>query len=246
MSGVENMAIDFGLMNRARQTGEAVLRIYTWASPTLSLGRNQTAIDRYKDNILAERGIGIVRRPTGGRAILHWREVTYSVTAPSSENVGLRQSYDTINRILTLGLSSLGVITTISGGVGRTERPSESPCFASPTTGEMMLEGQKLVGSAQWREDSALLQHGSILLADDQTAIQEFTVHPVPAPQVATLSEALGRTPSNHEVAGAMFHALDHLTGKNFSTSELPLAEATSFAAPYLEFFSDKKWTWRR
>src|SRR3954466_12069034 len=81
-SGPENMALDEALMARAIETGEWVLRVYSWATPTLSLGRNQTARGRYDLGRIRERGLGVVRRPTGGRAILHDREITYSVTAP--------------------------------------------------------------------------------------------------------------------------------------------------------------------
>src|SRR6476620_9212884 len=82
LGGPENMALDEALMGRARRTGESVLRVYAWSRPTLSLGRNQRAVGLYREQALAERGVGVVRRPTGGRALLHHREITYSVTAP--------------------------------------------------------------------------------------------------------------------------------------------------------------------
>ena len=81
-SGSENMARDSALMDRARATGERIFSVYSWERPTLSLGRNQTAKDRYDLREMDARGIDVVRRPTGGRALLHWREVTYSVAAP--------------------------------------------------------------------------------------------------------------------------------------------------------------------
>src|SRR5215207_3150452 len=82
LGGPENMALDEALMARARRTGETVLRVYGWSRPTLSLGRNQRAAGLFDERALAERGVGVVRRPTGGRSLLHHREVTYSVTAP--------------------------------------------------------------------------------------------------------------------------------------------------------------------
>ncbi|OYV73430.1 MAG: hypothetical protein B7Z72_02540 [Gemmatimonadetes bacterium 21-71-4] len=84
LPGVVNMAWDQALMARARRTGEAVLRVYAWAGPTLSLGRNQRARGAYDLGRAAARGVAIVRRPTGGRALLHHHEVTYSVTAPDA------------------------------------------------------------------------------------------------------------------------------------------------------------------
>src|SRR5689334_6142775 len=81
LSGVANMAIDHALMARARRTGERVLRVYTWSAPTLSLGRHQSARGRIDPKVIEAHGVSLVRRPTGGRALLHHREVTYSVTA---------------------------------------------------------------------------------------------------------------------------------------------------------------------
>src|SRR5688572_22244155 len=102
-SGARNMARDVGLMDRARETGEAVFSVYSWEKPTLSFGRNQTAVDRYDLDALKDRGIDTVRRPTGGRALLHWHEVTYSVTAPADDS--LYGWYKRINRILLDALS---------------------------------------------------------------------------------------------------------------------------------------------
>ena len=94
------MALDHALMERARRTGESVLRVYAWASPVLSLGRNQRARDVYDDAELARRGVSVVRRPTGGRALLHHREITYSVTAPASSTEPLGATYNRVNALL--------------------------------------------------------------------------------------------------------------------------------------------------
>ena len=108
-SGAENMARDTALLARAARTGETVFSVYSWQHPTLSFGRNQTALGRYDVEKLRASGIDVVRRPTGGRAILHDREVTYSVTAPLEGAPPLREAYRRINRILLDGLSRLGV-----------------------------------------------------------------------------------------------------------------------------------------
>src|SRR5262249_51299004 len=100
MRGAENMALDEALMHRAAATGEWVLRVYSWSAPTMSLGRNQTARARYALDRLRADDVDVVRRPTGGRAILHHREITYSVTAPLATAGDLRTSYERINRLL--------------------------------------------------------------------------------------------------------------------------------------------------
>src|SRR5512141_2098534 len=153
--GAENMARDSALMDRARSSGEAVFSVYSWERPTLSLGRNQTARGRYDMNAIAQRGIDIVRRPTGGRALIHDREVTYSVTAPADDENLLRQSYERINAILLAGLRRLGVDAAESHTGKPTPAPGDLPCFAAPAEGELVTDGAKLVGSAQYRERGA-------------------------------------------------------------------------------------------
>lgn len=247
LGGAMNMAVDVALMERARRTGEAVFRVYTWAAPTLSFGRNQTAVGRYALERIRERALDVVRRPTGGRAILHWREVTYSVTAPATDAVGLRQSYERINRILFEGLRRVGVAVEVAGvsPESRASRPSATPCFAEPSVGEMTAEGRKLVGSAQWRDAGALLQHGSILIDDDQSTLASLMVDPPPPiPRPGTLADVLGRTPSVDEIADAMFSAVRHL--ETPEASFLDVDEVLRDADVTLKHFLDHEWTWRR
>src|SRR5687768_13056062 len=189
-SGAENMALDEALLERARTSGDAVLRVYTWAQPTLSFGRNQTVLGTYHADRVRAKGISIVRRPTGGRSLLHHREVTYSVTAPLTADSSLRESYARINRLLVDGLRRLGVAVEIAAPRERALPPSASPCFERPATGELVVRHRKLVGSAQWRDDGALLQHGSILVEDDQPLVSTLADNAVPMPEpAATLRE---------------------------------------------------------
>src|SRR5690349_12913446 len=210
--GAENMALDEALLERARVSGEAVFRVYTWTAPTLSFGRNQTALGVYDARLAAERGVEVVRRPTGGRALLHHREITYSVTAPLAIGASLRESYGRINRLLVAGLRHLGVAVEVAVPRERSAAPSAAPCFERPAEGELVIGERKLVGSAQWRDEGAMLQHGSILVGDDQAMVAELSGNVVspPAP-AATLSAALGRTPEAEEVADALFDAVRDL-----------------------------------
>jgi lipoyl(octanoyl) transferase len=240
------MALDEALMARARRTGEHVLRVYGWSAPTLSLGRNQRAQGVYLADELECRGIGVVRRPTGGRALLHHREVTYSVTAPCTADSGLASEYGRINLLLASALDALGVRVTVAAPESRSAPPSASPCFAEPARGELIFDGRKLVGSAQWRHDGALLQHGSILVDDDQASIPGLMREPAALPgRPATLRDALGRAPVLHEVAEALFAAVRaHLDPR-----ALPLEpdEALMHDTELLTTrFRDDTWTWRR
>ena len=248
LDGADNMAWDQALMARARRTGEAVLRVYAWRRPTLSLGRNQTARGAYDLARAADLGVDIVRRPTGGRALLHHREVTYSVTAPEAFDATLRGAYDRINALLLAALRSLGVPAQLSGPRTRTPSPGLAPCFDEPAAGEIVVNGRKLVGSAQWRHDGALLQHGSILLHDDQGLIDRLLSTPraVVTPPAATLARVLGDAPSFASVARALVDAL---------RAEYPAAAPLDAGADGTlrddavragDEFRREDWTWKR
>jgi len=246
LGGPENMALDEALMARARRTGETVLRVYAWSAPTLSLGRNQRAIGVYRETALAERRIEVVRRPTGGRALLHHREITYSVTAPCEESGALLTEYGRINALLTSALGELGVPVVVARPLTRAAAPSGAPCFAEPALGELTLNGRKLVGSAQWRDRGALLQHGSILIDDDQSSILHLMREPgPPTPAPATLRDALGRAPVMAEVGDALFDAVCALADPDARPLE-PDDELALDAARIAARYRDDAWTWRR
>jgi lipoate-protein ligase A len=246
-SGAENMARDTALQARAARTGETVFSVYSWSRPTLSFGRNQPASGLYDLDRIHAAGIDVVRRPTGGRAILHNREVTYSVTAPLEDAAPLRETYSRINRILQNGLSRLGVAVVPATSSERAAVPSVRPCFETPAEGELVAQGGKLVGSAQYRDDGALLQHGSILVNDDQSSLPDFAKlsaenESVPAP--ATLHALLGRSPDPAEVAEAMFGAVRSLEDER--AIELAEDEVRDAALQHISHFLDEDWTWRR
>jgi lipoate-protein ligase A len=245
LSGADNMALDEALMDRARATGEWVLRVYSWSRPTLSLGRNQTARGHYDLDRLHAANVDVVRRPTGGRAILHHREVTYSVTAPAEAAGDLRSSYERINRLLVSALDSLGVLAVPAAPIKRASSPGIVPCFDEPSAGELTVAGRKLAGSAQWRLDGSLLQHGSILLEDDQSALADFTIGGAPIPRPATLDEVLDRPTSVASVADALFaavRAIEDAGAQSLAIDDRLRARASALVVRYL----DEAWTWRR
>lgn len=244
--GAQNMALDEVLMARARRTGEGVVRVYEWAHPTLSLGRNQRAIGVYTAQRAADAGVDLVRRPTGGRALLHHREITYSVTAPVPAQASLTASYRAINVLLLEALRALGVRAHVVSASGRCPPPASAPCFERPAPGELVADGRKLVGSAQLREDGAMLQHGSILVRDDQATILRLAASSVGAPvPAASLADLLGREPPAAEFAAALFAAVRRTWDAHAST----LSDAASLAREAelaRQRYTDAAWTWRR
>lgn len=246
LPGADNMAIDEALMERARRSGEGVVRVYSWAEPTLSLGRNQYAVGVYTRERAKALGVAVVRRTTGGRALLHHREITYSVTAPTAPGESLQGSYAMINAALLAALRALGVVAERAADGERLPPPGSAPCFERPARGELMLYGRKLVGSAQCRDGGALLQHGSILVHDDQALVARLAGHDeaMVAP-AATLADALGRTPAPGEFADALFAVIraDWDPGATTLSPEDDFAAVCDAARAR---FLDEAWTWRR
>ncbi len=170
-SGAENMAVDEALLLTMAHTQDPqpVLRFYGWSPATLSLGYAQSYHKEIDEDACLAEGIEIIRRPTGGRAVLHQYELTYSVIAPEHDphvSGTVIESYLRISQALLKGLKALGIPAEMVACGGLNEA-SSSACFDAPSWYELVVEGRKLVGSAQVRREGMLLQHGSILLHFD-------------------------------------------------------------------------------
>jgi lipoyl(octanoyl) transferase len=164
LPGAVNMRRDAALLAGWRPGRQPVLRLYRWRPPAVSYGFHQRLEDFDQDEI-ARRGFDLVRRPTGGRAILHAEELTYSVVGPSPSPLfgdTLHSCYMRINEALVAFLRDLGHAAAISGGEARAEM-RQAVCFRSAGQHEIEVGGRKIIGSAQRRLDGVFLQHGSIL-----------------------------------------------------------------------------------
>lgn len=151
----------------------ATLRIYGWEPPGVSVGYFQALEPGVNREAIMRRGYGLVRRPTGGRAIIHHHEVTYSVCIRLSDlesGQSVLESYRAISRGIEAGLTLLGVPASIPGKrLPTTSKGRELPtvCFAKAGGGDMLVDGRKIVGSAQMRREGTVLQHGSIPIRID-------------------------------------------------------------------------------
>jgi lipoate-protein ligase A len=215
--GASNMAIDAAILRAvARQLVPATLRLYAWEPPCLSLGQAQSFSEVDWAACVA-RGTTVVRRPTGGRAILHTDELTYSVTAPETEprvQGGIVESYRRLSEGLLEGLRLMGVpgIEAHRPEVEVSRSSSSSSqgpvCFEVPSTYEITVAGKKLVGSAQVRREGVVLQHGTLPLVGDIARICDVLIsHPDPArvrARAATVESVLGRAVSFDEAAMAV------------------------------------------
>lgn len=229
---------------RTLDAGEGVLRLYRWDPPTLSFGRNEPARGIYLPERGAEEGIAFVRRPTGGRAVLHHRELTYALALPVRALGGLKKSYNLVNRGLLEGLVDLGAPVELAGRTGRTPGPDAGPCFREPAEGEVTARGRKLVGSAQVRMGGNLLQHGSIILEGSQDVVGRLRTDPAPVPPPATLRALLGTLPAVEDLVRALREGLARVLGGTWA--EGSYREKEEVAARELEpHYQDPEWTWR-
>ena len=195
--GAANMAVDEYLFARLTQEPRTTVRFYSWERPTASLGYAQS-IDKVLDLDFCRRnGIDVVRRMTGGKLVLHWREITYSVA--SSDTIiftsTLADSYRLISAGLIHGLEKMGLKARLAGSPPASYARGNMPCFAYPARDEIEIDGRKIIGSAQKRTGGWFLQHGSVPLQGDDGLLQRISLvdDEKTSWERTSLSEALGR-----------------------------------------------------
>jgi lipoate-protein ligase A len=237
--GAQNMAIDKALLHEADRSGDGFLRLYRFSPACVSFGRNEPARARYDRAAIERRGLDVVRRPTGGRAVWHEHEVTYAVAAPVAAFGSLHESYRTIHARLADALRCLGVDPTLAPGRDGAVSFGAGACFSTPVGGEVLVDGKKVIGSAQVRAGRAFLQHGSILLAGSQDIVDAISYQPSAVGSSTSLSAVLGRPVTFDEVSTAIVATwAPKLTP---TVSYRPLPSSTAATA-----FTDPAWTWRR
>lgn len=254
LPGPENMAWDHTLAAWCPE-GVGVLRFYRWDRPTLSLGRNEPAAGVCTPEGVEAAGVGLVRRPTGGRAVLHHRELTYAVIVPDRGLGGPRDAYALINRALARGLVHLGVEARVAED-GTVLTPDAGPCFQSPAPGEVIAGSGKLVGSAQVRLEGSLMQHGSILLHNDQGMIDALGgANRGGAGSPVALADVLPEVPEVSQLTEAVVRGFAQTLPGRWPRDWRAGGPEGTMAAPelpsrpdpgLLQRYASSEWTWRR
>lgn len=262
--GAANMAADEAILE-AVIGGDSppTLRFYGWSPPCLSLGRNQPLAEA---DLAACRtaGVDVVRRPSGGQAVLHARELTYAAVLlqsdPRSEG-GVLEGYRRLSEGLLAGLRHLGIDAVQACGARPAGGPPSPICFDRPTDYEICFGGRKLVGSAQWRRRGGVLQHGSLPLAGDLTRIVDLVVLGDRDParererlrarerqrlraRVVSLEEALGAAVPFAAAAEALARGLAEILNLDLVPGRLSPAERAAAAGLRTRYASDE-WTAR-
>jgi lipoate-protein ligase A len=251
LDGATNMAIDEALL-RARIAGEAgpTVRFFAWASPTVSLGYGQP-LDAGIDLAACGRlGLDLVRRPTGGSAILHEgpaAELTYSVVAGGDDFVGadeLLETYRVIGAGLVAGLGRLGLRAELVPRLRGRSTASPAFCFARAGSYEIAAAGRKLVGSAQRRQGGAFLQQGSVLLGAGPERLRAvFPGLADPLAGVTTVTAALGHPVTFDEVAAALADGLGEVLGRLAPGGGLTPGEAELVRSLVADKYATEAWT---
>lgn len=255
--GAHNMAVDQLLFDSAREGSPPALRLYRWAPACLSLGRNQPALGRYDEGGRVP-GTDVVRRPTGGLAVFHDQELTYSVVCRVGVLGSPRVTYRRLHEALAAGLAALGARTAISAAAPERAPAPGDPrgvCFHSAAAGEILAGARKLVGSAQRCEARTILQHGSILLDGSQVraaaGVRGAAASRDPAdassdvaPRVATLLDLLGRLPDEAELVDSIREAFELCLGIRLAPATLSTKELSRLDDAVARY-SSAEWTWR-
>lgn len=252
--GPWNMALDEAIA-RAVETRAALptIRFYAWAKPTVSLGNLQTSRRTLARDECGRRGVGIVRRPTGGRAVLHHHEITYSVSVPLAgvwKRLSVGESFRLIGEGLVAGLRRLGVAATLGrddGALPVAERAEA--CFQVPRMPAVLAMGRKIIGSAQRRWEGSLLQHGSVLLGLDLDLHQAvFPAWPRddPGKGVTSLRDLMPTMPDRAEIEQALLEGWKEVLQFRDERGHVAASERREAERLVAARYGTPAWTWRR
>ncbi|MGB7876921.1 MAG: lipoate--protein ligase family protein [Anaerolineales bacterium] len=256
--GAWNMAVDEAILEDViRGASLPTLRLYAWNPPCLSLGHAQpfTDVDTTR---LESHGWEVVRRMTGGRAILHTDELTYSVTAPVNEPRvagSLLESYNRLASALLAAVQDLSLPVEMKEDKAESNGEPNPVCFEVPSTYEITVEGKKLIGSAQARRREGVLQHGSLPLTGDLTRICQALVFLDDSARekamqrllarATTVESVLGREVDWDSAAQAFVRAFEAQLGLSFEEGELSESELARAEELVHEKYAHPSWTER-
>ena len=256
--GAWNMAVDEAILESIHQ-GDSLptLRLYSWTPACLSLGHAQPYAD--VDPVrLREHGWEVVRRITGGRAILHTDELTYSVAGPADNPIlagSVLESYSRLAKALLRAVQDLSLPVEMKEGKADESGKTNPVCFEVPSTYEITVDGKKLIGSAQARKKEGVLQHGSLPLTGDLTRITQALVFKDESARenaaerlldrATTVESVLGVAPDWETAARSIVHAFEAELGITFERGELSPKEISRADELVREKYGHPSWTER-
>lgn len=238
--GATQMALDAALQARAAADGTVVLRLYRWATNSVSFGANEAATRHWSRSALECDAVPCVRRPTGGRAVWYAAEdLTYAWTGPVALLGGQRAAYATLHRELAAALAPLVGATALAEAPARLPGLTAGACFDVPVGGEVLVGGRKVIGSAQVIRDGGLLQHGALARRPHGADLARYATTPreteTPGIQITASADDLATAIAARWCDRGAREAPPELT----AWAEQVSVETTAR-------FRDPAWTWRR
>jgi lipoate-protein ligase A len=250
-----NMAADEAIFQTYLEGGvPPTLRFFGWDPATLSVGYFQDLEREIRLDRLCNLGYGLVRRTTGGRAVLHDRELTYTVVAGVRDGLpdGLRDSYLYISKALAAAFQTCGITVSLHA-TGAPRHARSGACFEAPSWYELTVDSRKLVGSAQYRKAGSFLQHGSILLDFSGAKLASLLKTAATGPALEEELErkvisfaGLGQAIAPEELAGIIAAAFTNLYRIEFQIGTLSPAERELAGRLMKQKYANPEWTYRR
>jgi len=248
LTGAWNMAIDEAML-LAHEAGLTIptLRLYRWSPPAISLGLLQR-LETINERACRQLGFDIVRRPSGGGAVLHQHEVTYAIVVDGRicpEGSSVLATYRWLAQGLIVGLKKLGADASLPDQFRSPRHLTEPLCFARLSGADLMVSGRKLGGSAQARRRYFLLQHGSIPLRLEPKVIEQIFGWSGER-EFTCLEEVLGQEVTPDEFAEALIWGLSEALGISFTVSGLTPTELKLAEVLFQQKYSTEEWTRER
>jgi lipoate-protein ligase A len=248
LSGSLNMAVDEFLFRSISNESQTFLRFYRWERPTVSLGYSQNIRKVVDVEYCQKQGIDIVRRMTGGKLVLHHKEVTYSLCSSDRETFTskLLDSYRLISQALMRGFEKMGLKPCLADAPPSSYVRGNMPCFSYPARNEIEVEGKKIVGSAQKRAGSKFIQHGSIPLEEDEGFLGpvSFLKREDSKGRMISLSQALGKKVSFDWAVEHLAFGISEFFKINFKPKVFDAEEKEAISKIQEERYGNKDWTY--
>lgn len=245
-----NMAVDEALLRSSEEQKVPVLRLYTWAPPALSFGYFQR-LNGIPFDQLKRLGIIPVRRITGGRAVLHLGDLTYSIAISDNGKMplGVSGSYRYLCRGLLAAFDTMGIHAAL--GSERPQRNGPNICLALSTGADIVFEGKKFVGSAQKRIGSSLLQHGSILLRQQANTLKQIFqnqqgIDEALSAKTTCLDDIVARPVDRQEVVDAIAKGFEKTFAVELVPDSLTTDETTAAYDLKQKYEADPSWGLRQ
>ena len=247
LDGSWNMAVDDYLFQSLTDELQTSLRFYSWKNPTVSLGYSQKVLEVADVEFCQKNGIDIVRRMTGGKLVLHHKEVTYSLTSSDTEifTSNLNDSYRLISEALMKGLKMMGLAPALASPAPQEYVRGNLPCFSYPSRNEVEVLGKKIIGSAQKRVGTKFIQHGSIPIEEDDDLLTSISFLELADEEIRmiSLTEALDRPIDFNQAVGIFTQGIEEYFDIQLKRRILSDSDNESIRQIHKEKYGNPTWT---